>query len=108
LDNFEIEDLVSLACVDRFYESKLDLLPEAEYLMYGSDERRRLVVRGADKDQFVLWMQANATIDEVQNLIRLVKHIRSMFGLAGGEEVPRQFVATALSDGCRLGRRPKP
>ena len=30
LDDFEIEDLVSVDCVDRFYESETNLLPEAE------------------------------------------------------------------------------
>ena len=108
LGDFEIEDLVSVDCLDRFYESETDLLPEAEYLVYGNAERRRLVVRGIDKERFVTWMKSNASSDDVQNIIRLLKYIRSLHGLAYGEEIPKDFTATILNHSCRFGRRPKP
>jgi hypothetical protein len=108
LEELEIEDLVSLDCLDRFYEGESSLMPEAEFLVYGSPERRRLVVRGVDKERFIQWMERNATLDDVQNLVRLIRHIRWMFGLANGEEIAKNFAATALSNECRLGRRPKP
>jgi hypothetical protein len=99
---------VSVGCLDRFYESQSNLVPEAEFLVYGTTERRRLVVRGADKERFVQWMEANATVEDVQNIVRLLKHLRWTFGLAQGEEIPKNFAASALNESCRLGRRPKP
>ena len=107
-DNIEIEDLVSVECLDQFYEDEFNLSPESELLVYGTDERRRLVVRGIDKEQLVQWMQNNAKLDDVQNLVRLLKHVRWMFGLAYGEELPKGFMPSTLSERCRLGRRPKP
>jgi hypothetical protein len=107
-DNIEIEDLVSVECLDQFYEGECNLSPESELLVYGTNERRRLVVRGIDKEQLVQWMQNNAKLDDVQNLVRLLKHVRWMFGLAYGEELPKSFMPSTLSERCRLGRRPKP
>jgi hypothetical protein len=63
--------------------------PIWDLTLAGTNERRRLVVRGIDKEQLVQWMQTNAKLDDVQSLVRLLRHVRWMFGLAYGEELPK-------------------
>jgi hypothetical protein len=77
----EIEDFVSLGCLDRFYLSHPHLRPEKEVVRYKPPVSRRLVVDGEDKDQLIRWLEANATLDDFENLLFMLCEVRSRFSL---------------------------
>ncbi|MCL4797714.1 MAG: hypothetical protein KJZ84_24330 [Bryobacteraceae bacterium] len=77
----EIEDFVSLGCLDRFYLAHPHLRPEKEIVRYKPPVSRRLVVDGADKEQFMQWLEANATLDDLENLLFPLCEVRSRFSL---------------------------
>jgi hypothetical protein len=77
----EIEDFISLSCLDRFYEAKADLRPEEEIIRYKSPASRRLVVNGEDKETLLDWLEANASLPDLENLFFLLCEIRSRFSL---------------------------
>ena len=77
----EIEDLISLSCIDRFFEARRDLTPEYEGLHYGSPEKRHLVVRGADKGALVDWLCDNASYEDLERVTFVLCEIRQNLGL---------------------------
>jgi hypothetical protein len=77
----EIEDFISLACLDRLYRAYPDLRPEKEIIRYKPPISRRLVVNGADKELLVEWLDANAVLDDLENLMFMLCEVRSRFSL---------------------------
>jgi len=77
----EIEDFVSVGCLDRFYVAHPDLRPEKEVIRYKPPAARRLVVDGAHKEQFIQWLDANATLEDLENLMFMLCEVRSRFSL---------------------------
>jgi hypothetical protein len=77
----EIEDFVGLGCLDRFYSAHPELRPEKEVIRYKPPVSRRLVVDGADKDVLMQWLDANAALDDLENLMLMLCEVRSRFSL---------------------------
>jgi hypothetical protein len=80
-ENVEIEDLVSVGCLDRFYAEHSDLRPEVEIIRYKTPMSRRLVINGADKDLLVEWLEQNADLKELENVMFMLCEARSRFSL---------------------------
>ncbi len=80
-EDAEIEDFVSLSCLDRFYEAHSDLRPEKEVLRYKAPSSRRLVVDGAHKEKLIDWLESNASLDDVENLFFIFCEVRERFSL---------------------------
>lgn len=86
----EIEDLISLDCLDRFFIKNPNLTPEYEGLYYKTPSFRRLVIQGRDKDRFIDWLKGNAEFEDLERVCFLLCEIRQHFGLAapkGGSEM---------------------
>jgi hypothetical protein len=77
----EIEDLIGLSCLDRFYEANPDLNPEKEILRYKEPKARRLVVNGIDKERLIVWLEAYAELSDLENILFLLCDIRRRFSL---------------------------
>jgi hypothetical protein len=108
----EIEDFISLACLDRFYEAQVDLRPEMEIIRYKPPPVRRLVVDGAHKDLLVKWLDQFATLDDLENLYFILCDIRSRFSLknslsSGEMRAWREKLEREQSASKHLGARPK-
>jgi hypothetical protein len=108
----EIEDFVSLACLDRFYEEHTQLRPEKEMIRYKSPEGRRLIVDGADKGTLLTWLESSASLPDLENLLWILCDIRSKFSLKQLyslkelQERKRQL-ETETNAKKHLGNRPK-
>jgi hypothetical protein len=108
----EIEDFISLSCLDRFYEAHPDIRPEAEIIRYKPPATRRIVVDGAHKHLLISWLEKFASLDDVENLFFILCDIRSRFSLknslssgdmrAWKKTLMEEFAATK-----HLGIRPK-
>jgi hypothetical protein len=77
----EIEDFISLACLDRFYEANTELRPEEETIRYKEPVRRRLVISGEDKETLLDWLESNASLPDLENLLYVFCEIRARFTL---------------------------
>lgn len=77
----EIEDFISVYCLDRFYEAHLDLRPEKEIIRYKPPKSRRLVVDGVDKEALMEWLEVNASLNDLENLFYVICEIRGRFSL---------------------------
>lgn len=77
----EIEDFVKVSCLDNFYQTNSDLRPEREIIRYKSPTSRRLVVAGSDKETFLLWLESNASLSDLENLFVILCDIRARFSL---------------------------
>ncbi len=77
----EIEDFISLSCLDRFYGAYPDLRPEKEIVRYKIPATRRIVVDGVDKETLVNWLDSNASLTDLENLFYLLCEIRGRFSL---------------------------
>ena len=109
----EIEDLVSVECLDRFFEARTDLSPEFEALFYANPRVRRLVVRGADKEPFVQWLETNATFEDVERVVFVLCEICHHFGLGALKPKSdmrawRDAICDPGHSSSRAGRRPAP
>jgi hypothetical protein len=58
-----------------------DLRPEREVIRYKPPVSRRLVVDGADKEQLIQWLDANAALDDLENLLFMLCEVRGRFSL---------------------------
>jgi len=107
----QIEDFISLSCLDRFYESHEDLRPEIEVIKYKSPPSRRLVVEGLHKEQLLNWLESNASLEELENLIFVLCDIRSRFSLRNLDEMvdrakwKKQLIEESLPK-KHFGKRP--
>ncbi len=97
-----IEDLLSVACLDRFYLAHTDLKPAREEIAHYPVAGRRLVVRGEDKGTLASWLDRNAEVADLHGIIRQLISVRRRFAL-------REPVINCEppADG-QSGRRPQP
>jgi hypothetical protein len=107
----EIEDFVSLSCLDRFYKEHSFLRPEREVLRYKSPPGRRLIVDGADKGDLVAWLESNATSADLENLLWVLCDIRGKFSLKHSYSMKelqtrRREIETEKNAYKQLGDRP--
>lgn len=77
----EIEDFISLSCLDRFYQQHPDYRPEKELIKYKLPIGRRLVVEGIHKEVLIHWLEANAEFADVENMFYLLCEMRQRFSL---------------------------
>jgi len=77
----EIEDFISLSCLDRFYEAHTELKPEMETVRYKAPAARRLVVDGTHKGMLTSWLEKHASLSDLENLFFLLCDIRTRFSL---------------------------
>jgi hypothetical protein len=77
----EIEDLINVGCLDRFYGEHLDLRPEKEVIRYKPPMSRRLVINGSDKETLIGWLEHNARLEELENVMFMLCEARSRFSL---------------------------
>lgn len=108
----EIEDFVSLHCLDRFYEAHPELRPEEEVIRFKEPRVRRLVVDGRDKEILAKWLEEEATFDELENVAYVLCEIRVGFGLRAlvpPREMQRwkQRLKNEIRPEKQLGRRPR-
>jgi hypothetical protein len=108
----EIEDFISLACLDRFYEANAELRPEEETIRYKAPARRRLVVSGEDKETLLRWLESNASLPDLENLFFVFCEIRARFTLKNpfspGDLVKwRKRLLEESNPGKQLGSRPR-
>jgi hypothetical protein len=107
----EIEDFVSLSCLDRFYDASPSLLPEKEIIKYKPPMSRRIVVDGADKELFVEWLESNATLADLENLFLVLCDIRARFSLknpfpASEMQVRKKKLEGEFDQAKHFGSRP--
>lgn len=108
----EIEDLLSVDCLDKFYESHPHVSPELETIYYKKDGRR-IVVCGSDKERLVDWVGQNATYEDLERIVYVLCWIRLELGLSVEKdrkdlEAWKRELCSAGSYTNRFGRRPKP
>jgi len=77
----EIEDLISVGCLDRFYAENPDLRPEMEMIRYKPPISRRLVINGADKELLIEWLERNAELKDLEHVMFMLCEARSRFSL---------------------------
>jgi hypothetical protein len=73
----EIEDLISVGCLDRFYAENPDLRPEMEMIRYKPPISRRLVINGADKELLIEWLERNAELKDLEHVMFMLCEARS-------------------------------
>jgi hypothetical protein len=106
----EIEDLIDVGCLDRFYADHPDLRPEREIIRYKPPMSRRLVINGADKDALIAWLERNARLEELENVMFMLCEARSRFSLKNLPAMKdkqgwkKRLTEEVRSDKC-LGRR---
>ena len=108
----EIEDFISVECLDRFYEDHPELRPEEEIIRFKEPLSRRIVVNGKDKETLVRWLDSEATFDDLENVAYVLCDIRGRFGLrmlVPSREM-QKWKEKLRSEVCvekQLGRRPR-
>jgi hypothetical protein len=108
----EIEDFVSLSCLDRFYDASPALLPEREIIKFKAPMSRRIVVNGADKESLVQWLESNATLTDLENLFLVLCDIRARFSLknpfpTGEMQVRRKKLEVEFDPAKNFGSSPR-
>ncbi len=108
----EIEDFVSLACLDQFYEEHAELRPEKEIIRYKDPAGRRLIVSGVDKDALVTWLESHASLRDVESLFLVMSEIRERFSLRNvlsAKELRawRKRLVDEVDSHKHVGNRPK-
>lgn len=88
----EIEDLLSIDLLDRFYERHHDLRPEE--IRWRFDGRWRIVPRGVDKEQLANWAMEEMQLKDCHRLLYVVCLVRKRLGLP----VPRADLESWLSE----------
>lgn len=108
----EIEDFIDVSCLDRFYEANPDLRPEKEIIRYKDPAARRLVVNGVDKETLTAWLEANASLSDLENMVFLLAEIRARFSLKNFYsrseiEARRKHLHMENNTSKQFGHRPK-
>lgn len=90
--SLEIEDLICLRVVDRFYEEHVELEPEERRERAGG--RRRITPQGVDKQALADWAAVRMTIEECERVVYVLCRLRRELGLP----VPRDDFDEWLRD----------
>lgn len=111
--DIEIEDLINIDLIDKFYKENREYIPEFEGLYYKGQKIRRLVVRGEDKESFVEWIVENACFEDIERVFYVFYLVRNRFPLPGKKTDQEMRVwRTTLCDpnhrSSNLGLRPEP
>ena len=77
----EIEDFISISCLDRFYTAHPDLRPEKEIIKYRPPASRKLMIDGAHKETLINWLETSASLADLEHLAFVLCDIRSRFSL---------------------------
>lgn len=101
-DEWVIEDLLSVSCLDRFYSAHRNLKPAREEIAHQPPEGRRLVLRGEDKGTLVEWLERETTLDDLYGVLQQIKTIRRRFALRDWPD------STARPVDASIGLRPRP
>jgi hypothetical protein len=80
-EDVEIEDLISVGCLDRFYAENSSLRPEREIIRYKPPMSRRLVINGTDKELLIEWLELHAELKDLENVLFMLCEARSRFSL---------------------------
>jgi hypothetical protein len=88
----EIEDLVALPLLERFYADNPTLAPE-ETTVRG--DLTRLVVAGTDKESAAVWVDEHAEWEDLERIVCVLCMLREMIGLPLPDECPplREWLA---------------
>lgn len=111
--DIEIEDLINIDLIDKFYKENREYIPEFEGLYYKGQKVRRLVVKGEDKGSFVEWIVKNAHFEDLERIFYVFCLARNRFPLPG-KKTDKEMKAwrTTLCDpshrSSNLGLRPEP
>lgn len=77
--SLEIEDLLCVPLLDRFYEEHANLEPEERRERVGG--LRRITPQGVDKERLAAWVSEVATIHECERLVYVLCRLRKALGL---------------------------
>lgn len=101
-DEWVIEDLLTVSCLDRFYSAHRNLRPAREEIAHQPPEGRRLVLRGEDKGTLVEWLEREATLGDLYGVLQQIKAIRRRFALRDWAD------STTRPPDASIGLRPRP
>jgi len=90
----EIEDLLCLRVLDRFYQAHADLEPEEIRTRAGG--LRRVAPQGIDKDLLADWVAREATVTDCERLVYVLCRLRQLIGLP----VPRDDLDAWMRELC--------
>lgn len=82
--SLEIEDLLCLRVLDRFYEEHADLEPEERRERVGG--LRRVTPQGVDKQTLADWAAARMTVEECERVVYVLCRLRKGLGLPAPRE----------------------
>jgi hypothetical protein len=74
----EIEDLLPVELMDRYYQEHPDLASEERHWRMG---RWRIVPLGKDKGELAEWIRSVATYDDLERYVYLLVEVRELLGL---------------------------
>jgi hypothetical protein len=109
-EDVESEDLINVGCLDRFYAEHPALRPEREIIRYKPPMSRRLVINGADKEALIEWLESNARLEDLENVLFVLCDARSRFSLKNLPDMKdkqgwkKKLTEEVRPDKC-LGRR---
>ena len=108
----EIEDFVSVGCLDRFYATYQEFRPEREVIRYKQPASRRLVIDGAHKEQLTEWLETNAGPEDIESLMFVLCDVRNRFSLRNlpamkDRQIWRRRLIEESNRDKHFGNRPK-
>jgi len=109
-EDVEIEDLISVGCLDQFYAENVSLRPEREIIRYKPPMSRRLIVNGIDKELLIEWLEDHAELKDLENVLFMLCEARSRFSLKNlpamkDKQIWRKRLAEEVDSYKCLGKR---
>jgi hypothetical protein len=92
--SLEIEDLLCLGLIDRFYQAHADLEPEETRTRVGG--LRRITPQGVDKQALADWAAHAATVGDCERMVYALCRLRKLIGLP----IPRTDFDAWMSELC--------
>lgn len=96
--SLEIEDLLCVALLDRFYAEHVDLEPEERRERVGG--LRRITPQGVDKERLAAWVAETATIHDCQRLVYVLCRLRKALGLTVPRDDLDKWLRDLIDDDC--------